>query len=100
MGSPEAVELREIMRRANIPARAMATPIVEGIGVVRRLIKDVSGYRALRVHRRCVHLLAELKGGYQYAPGNATHDHETPLDRDNHGVDALRYWAWMRARRT
>jgi len=65
-----------------------------------RLIKVASGYRALRVHRRCVHLLAELQGGYQYAPGNATHDHETPLDRDNHGADALRYWAWMRARRT
>jgi hypothetical protein len=99
VGSPEAIELREYFRRADIPVRSQASPIVEGIQIVRRLICDSQGVRVLRVHRRCANLLRELQGAYQYPPGNATHDNETPLDRDNHAVDALRYWVWLRARR-
>jgi len=99
VGSPEAVEFRQYLRRANIAARSEQTPIVEGIKCVRRLIKDSQGYRALKVHRRCRALLDEIQSGYQYPSPSANRDGEVPLDHDNHSVDALRYWVWMRARR-
>ena len=100
VGSPEAIELREYFRKADIPVRTMQTPIVEGLKVVRRLICDSKSYRALRVHRRCTNLLRELQGAYQYPAGSNSHDSETPLDKDNHAADALRYWVWLRARRS
>ena len=99
VGSPEAIELREYFRRANIPARGEQSPIVEGLKIVRRLICDNNGYRALRVHRRCANLLRELQGAYQYPAGSSGSVGETPLDKDNHAADALRYWVWLRARR-
>lgn len=89
-GSPEAVELREYMRRADIPTRGGKVGVVEGIKAVRSLISE----GALQVHRRCTHLLSELREGYQYAPEGG----EVPLDQDNHACDALRYWVWLRAR--
>jgi len=100
VGSPEAIELREYFRKANIPVRTQQSPIVESLKVVRRLMCDSNGYRALRVHRRCTNLLRELQGAYQYPAGSASHDSETPLDKDNHAADALRYWVWLRARRS
>lgn len=100
IGSPEAIELREYMRRSDIAARGASHRIVDGIQVVRRLVHDGNGVRSLRVHRRCVNLLREIREGYQYPPGGRTRrDEEQPLDKDNHACDALRYWCWMRARR-
>jgi hypothetical protein len=99
VGSPEAIELREVFRQHNIAARYEKSNIVEGIKAVRRLVCDDQGVRVLKVHRRCRNLLNEMQGGYQYPAGSTTHDNETPLDQDNHAVDALRYWVWMRARR-
>jgi terminase large subunit-like protein len=98
VGSPEAGQLHQHFRRADIPVRGMATPIVEGISAVRRLILDGHGFRALLVHRRCVNLLRELQGGYQYPPGAGARASEKPQDGDDHCVDALRYWVWMRYR--
>lgn len=101
VGSPEAIELREVMRRANIPARSEPHKIVDGIQVVRRLVRDGNGYRTLKVNRRCTNLLRELREGYRYPDGSRPRrDEEQPLDRDNHAVDALRYWCWVRARRS
>lgn len=100
VGSPEAIELRERLRRGDIPTRNEPHKIVDGIQVVRRLVKDGAGYRALKVHRRCVNLLRELREGYKYPDGSkARRDEEIPLDKDNHAADALRYWAYVRARR-
>jgi hypothetical protein len=98
VGSPEAVELRQHWRRADIPARSTKTPIIEGVKAVRRLICDGQGYRALKIHPRCVNLINELTSGYQYPPEGARRDEEKPLDGNDHACDALRYWVWMRAR--
>jgi hypothetical protein len=100
VGSPEAIDLRERFRRANIATRHDKTPFVEGIKQVRRLVKDSNNYRTLKVHRRCINFLGEIQGGYQYPAGATTHDNEEPLDQDNHAMDALRYWVWVRARRS
>jgi PBSX family phage terminase large subunit len=100
VGSPEAIELREYMRRADIAARGVSHRIVDGVQVVRRLVHDGNGVRSLRVHRRCANLLREIREGYQYPSGSrARRDEEQPLDKDNHACDALRYWCWLRARR-
>ncbi len=99
IGSPEAVELREHFRKANIPYRHLSHKIIAGIRVVRRLIEDGQGVRAIQVHRRCKNLIDELSSGYQYPPEGTRADDEEPMDANNHCVDALRYWAFMRARR-
>lgn len=98
VGSPEAKELQEHFRRANIPYRYTPHKVVHGIQVVRRLICDGNGYRALRVHRRCRNLLWELTEGYQYQEGRHSLT-EKPADGNDHACDALRYWVYVRARR-
>ena len=98
-GSPEAIKLRERFRKANISARGEKTPIVEGIRNLRPLILAADGSRPLKVHRRCQNLIGELSEGYQYPTKGTRSDNEVPLDKDNHAADALRYWAWLRARR-
>lgn len=95
----EAVTLRERLRKANIPARPGTHKIVDGIQRLRGYILDGNGHRTLQIHRRCVNLINELTSGYQYPATGSRKDTETPLDKDNHAIDALRYWVWMRARR-
>lgn len=97
VGSHEAVEFREHLRRQDIVARGLPAPIVDGIANLRGLICDGKGYRALWVNRKCHHLLAELQEGYHYDDERKTS--EKPADESNHACDALRTWAWVRARR-
>jgi phage terminase large subunit len=97
VGGSESVQLMRRFKEANIPARGGTHEIVEGIKIVRRLIKDGNGYRALKVAPRCKNLIGELTQGYRY-PDNARRDSEKPEDANNHGADALRLWLYMRAR--
>lgn len=106
IGSPEAVELKERFRLAEIPARSKPHKIVEGIKIVRRLIKDGQGNRILKVHPRCHNLIRELTQDYRYhddeqdtTQERGSRNDETPRDKYNHGADAIRYWANLRARR-
>ncbi|MGD8499072.1 MAG: phage terminase large subunit [Phycisphaerales bacterium] len=97
IGDPSARELKERFRQADVVARAGKVPIVEGIQVVRRLIRDGQGMVSLLVHPRCKNLIQEMTEGYKY-PEGSRRDNEQPIDEANHACDALRYWAWMRAR--
>ena len=94
----EAVELRKRFRNADIPTRKGTHKIVEGVKLVRSLILDGNGYRTLQVNRRCTNFINELVGGYRYPEKGSRRDDENPLDEDNHAADALRYWAWVRAK--
>ena len=94
IGSPEAKELQQRFRRADIPYRFQPHKIVEGVERVRRMICNSKGYRTLRVHPRCSNLVREF-GEYQYAGTQAQAD-ENPQDGNDHALDALRYWLWMR----
>lgn len=106
---PESIELRERLRLANMRGRWEVSRIAQGIEIVRRLFEDDNGHRAIVVHRRCVDLLREITEGYKYPPetqstarrtsATARSTEDLPIDADNHGPDALRYWVWMRARR-
>jgi phage terminase large subunit len=95
----EAVTLRERLRAADIPARPGTHKIVYGIAAMRSHILDGNGHRTLQVNRRCRNLLNELTSGYKYPEAGSRRDTEVPIDKDNHAVDALRYWVWVRARR-
>lgn len=99
VGSPEAKEMQERFRRAGIPYRHMASKVLDGIDVVRRLIKDGQGVRTLKIHGRCKNTITEITSGYQYPKGSAHTNAEKPKDGQDHSADALRYWCYMRARR-
>ena len=98
VGSHEAKTLQVKFRKANIPYRFKLHEVVDGISVVRSLIRDGKGVRILLVHRRCENLIREITSGYQYPPGSARSNSEKPMDGNDHTCDALRYWAWVRAR--
>ena len=99
VGSHEANELKEHFRRANIPARSLNHKVIEGVQVMRGLIRDGNGHRTLRVHNsRCRNLLDEITSGYRY-PENGRGSNEKPMDGNDHACDAIRYWCYVRARR-
>ena len=98
IGSPEAKEMQQRLRLANIPYRSRPHEVVEGIKVVRELICDGNGYRTLRVNRKCANFVKELTELYQYPEPGSRRDSEKPQDGNDHACDAFRYWAWVRAR--
>ena len=97
VGSPEAKELQERLRMANIAVRFQAHEVVQGITLLRGLFCDSQGVRAVKVHRRCRNLIRELTEGYVYSEGQ--HGlHEKPEKGNDHAADALRYWCYRRMR--
>jgi hypothetical protein len=97
--SHEAPALHARFRHANIPARVGVHPIIQGIPIVRQLICDGNDHRTLLVHRRCVNLIEEITSGYKFPPDTVTRrNEEMPVDENNHALDALRTFVWMRLR--
>jgi phage terminase large subunit len=94
---PEAKELQQRLRLADIVARSADNAVIEGINKVRPLIMDGNGYRTLRVNRRCKSLVRELTEGYIY-PDGARRDTEKPEKGNDHAADALRYWVSLRGK--
>jgi len=100
VGDPSAATLAAAWRQADVVARGATRKIIEGINVVRRLFRTAEGDVYLRVHPRCENFIREMTEGYQYPQGKAGRDpDEQPVKTDDHGPDALSYWAWLRARR-
>ncbi len=107
--SHEAPALRERLRKADIPARnwlATKTLVtgerskrVAAIKRTRELICDGQGHRAIRVHRRCKHLLDEIMAGYKYPEGKKASVDDMPEDGNDHACDALASWIFLRAQR-
>ena len=107
--SHEAPALRERLRKADIPARnwlAMKMAVtgerskrVAAIKRTRELICDGQGHRAIRVHRRCKHLLDEIMAGYKYPEGKRASVDDMPEDGNDHAADALASWVFLRAQR-
>lgn len=92
---PEAKELQQRMRLADIPARKAKNDILQGVEAVRELICDGSGVRTLKINRRCKNLIREITEGYVYPEGKRR-DNEKPQDGNDHAADALRYWVYSR----
>lgn len=95
IGGTESKEMKERFRRANIVARGGThSPITNGIDRMRRYICDDNQRRRLQIHERCSTLISEIEEGYKYPDGGKVGD--TPMDENNHGCDALRYYLWLR----
>lgn len=100
VGDPSAATLGAAWRQADVVARGAKCGVVEGINVVRGLLRTAEGEVYLRVHPRCKRFIWEMTEGYQYPEGKQGRDpDEQPVKANDHGPDALRYWAWLRARR-
>jgi len=100
VGDPSAATLAAAWRQGDVVARGAKCGVVEGINVVRGLFRTAEGEIYLRVHPRCKRFISEMTEGYQYPEGKAGRDpDEQPVKADDHGPDAFRYWAWLRARR-
>lgn len=94
VGSTEANQLMQRFRLANIPARGGThKPRTEGVKLVRSLVCDANHVRLLQINKRCKRFIEEMQG-YIIDPKK-----DEPMDKDDHGCDAIRYWAWLRARR-
>lgn len=98
-GSPEAKSLQLYFKKADMVFRFITHKVIDGLGIVRKHICDGQGYRTLQVNRRCKNLIWEMTEGYQYPPLDRRSVDEKPADGNDHCCDALRYWAYVRARR-
>jgi hypothetical protein len=102
--SHEAPGLRDRLRKANIPARNWLSVKVTGgerstriaaLKQTRALIKDSKSQRIIKINRRCKNLIWEITQGYRYPEGKHGAD-DTPEDKNDHAVQALESWVWLR----
>lgn len=106
--SHEAPQLRDRLRAADIPARNWLSAKVTGgegstrvaaIKATRSLIRDSEGHRTIKINRRCTQLIWEITQGYRYPEGRKSNPDDRPADGNDHHVEALESWVWLRARR-
>jgi len=93
VASHEAVALRQRVTAASIYCRNWLEEKAGGnkstrlaaITLTRGLICDANTHRAIKIHRRCKHLLDEIRSGYKYPDGK--HGLETfPEDGHDHAL--------------
>lgn len=83
---PSAASLRVQLHRDGVRTTPADNDVVGGI----RTVASLLAVGALRIHRRCAHLLDEL-AGYAWDDRAAERGEDAPLKADDHGPDALRY---------
>ncbi len=99
--SHEAVALRERLKGAGIQAvnwlrrknPESGSTRRAAITLTRSLICDGQGHRAIKIHRRCTHLIDELSMGYRYPEGKRGLETD-PEDGNDHACQALETWVW------
>ena len=100
VGDPSASQLAAALRKADIVARGKSLKVKESIKVLYSLIETAEGTRRILVHPRCTNLIRELGQDYRYPEGSTSKSDVDPVKENDHGPDALRYWANMRMVRT
>lgn len=101
VSSHEAVALRDRLTAAGIKAVNWLSKKNSGKGstrlaavtLTRSLVCDGNGHRAIKIHRRCRHLLDEISMGYKYPEGKKGLEAE-PEDGNDHAAQALETWVW------
>ena len=79
------------LRRANLNVRDVNKDVAAGIDSVRTLFKNGK----IRIHKRCVNLIAELET-YVYKDKKANQNEpEEPVKENDHLLDAIRYVLFM-----
>lgn len=99
--SHEAVALRTRLKKAGIQAvnwlnrknPQSGSTRLAAITETRSLICDGKQHRAIKVHRRCKHLIDELSMGYRYPEGKRGLE-SSPEDGNDHACQALETWVW------
>lgn len=99
--SHEAVALRERLKDAGIKAvnwlnrknPESGSTRRAAITLTRALICDGQQHRAIKVHKRCTHLIDELSMGYRYPEGKRGLEID-PEDGNDHACQALETWVW------
>jgi hypothetical protein len=101
VASHEAVALRQRLTSAGIythnwlenKAGGGKSTRLAAITLTRGLMCDGNKHRAIKIHRRCKHLLDEIRSGYKYPDGK--HGLESfPHDGNDHACNALESWVW------
>lgn len=101
VASHEAVALRDRLSDAGIRAvnwlsrqnPEKGSTRLAAIRLTRALICDGQQYRAIKIHRRCRHLLDEISMGYRYPEGKNGLEEE-PEDGNDHACQALETFVW------
>lgn len=100
--SHEATQLRDRLRKADIPARNWLgkksgdrSTRVAAIKKTRALICDSKKQRVIKVNQRCKNLIWEITNGYRYPDGKHGAD-DAPADGNDHACEALESWVWLR----
>ncbi len=100
--SHEATQLRDRLRKADIPARNWLgkksgdrSTRVAAIKKTRALICDSKNRRVIMVNRRCKNLIWEITNGYRYPDGKHGAD-DAPADGNDHACESLESWVWLR----
>jgi len=84
LGSPESVAEQFMKCGIKVDAKVDKT-VIDGLMKTKGLLKNVDGIRKLFIFRNCTNLIREIK---DYWWG----DNERPVKRDDHCIDALRYF--------
>lgn len=85
----------EEMRRAGLNVREVSKDIEAGINAVRELLKT----HRLFIHSSCVNLINEFET-YSYPDKKPDrNENEIPIKENDHGLDAIRYVLYMKAKR-
>lgn len=97
--SNEDAELRAQLSRNGIASEIGSHDVIEGINRMRRQIVDSQGVRLIKVHRRCRNLISEFTERYKYPSKKKVLSTEKPQDGNDHAIEALRKWLWVRTNR-
>ena len=84
LGNPESVAQQFLNCGIKVDTKVEKT-VIDGVMKIKGLMKNVDGVRKLFVFRNCTNLIKEIK---DYWWG----DNEKPVKRDDHCIDALRYF--------
>jgi hypothetical protein len=88
----EPDDTRTLMRKLRIPATTnTGGELKTRLALIRRALKVRDGRPQLMVDRQCTKLAWELREGYRWPEhkSDVRSDSENPMDKDNHGVEAL-----------
>lgn len=96
-GDPANKQFLVDLRALGMPITgALKIGIMESLGYVRVLLRNNIGEVKLHVNHKCVNLIKEFES-YKYPDSvNGKNEDENPIDKNNHGLDCIRYWAIRR----
>lgn len=84
---PSAASFRVELKLRGYRVKEADNEVADGIRMTGTLIQR----RILRVHKRCVNFIREV-GSYIWDPKKAERGLEEPVKKDDHTLDAIRYW--------